>query len=304
MACSVFGWARTLPKNGVSVKYVVAVSGGVDSVVLLHKMVARGDDIACVAHFDHGIRDDSADDARFVEAVAARYGVPFETMREELGPNASEEVARKYRYGFLHELAYEHGAKIATAHHADDVVETVAINLTRGTGWRGLAVLDSSGAYRPLLHETKADIYEYATQHKLEWVEDATNATDDYLRNRLRKRAARMLPDGSTQAILALRDAQVTAKRAIATEVAKFISPDHEYDRYFFICVGDSVAIELVRAAVAVQIGAMPTRPQAERALLAIKTARNGSTFELGGGVYLAFQTRKFIVHTPLQMVQ
>jgi tRNA(Ile)-lysidine synthase len=82
-------------------RYLVAVSGGIDSVVLLHQLVASGDHDLIVAHFDHGIRDDSADDARFVKGVAASYGLPFVMKREVLGAQASEERARHQRYAFL-----------------------------------------------------------------------------------------------------------------------------------------------------------------------------------------------------------
>ena len=136
-------------------RYVVAVSGGVDSVVLLD-MVAQ--EVApqrlIVAHFDHGIRPESADDAAFVKSLAKQYGLTFETKREELGANASEELAREHRYAFLRDVAKRYSATIMTAHHADDIIETIAINMTRGTGWRGLAVLDSPGIERPLLDKT------------------------------------------------------------------------------------------------------------------------------------------------------
>lgn len=74
-----------------------------------------------------------------------------------------------------------------TAHHADDVVETIAINLLRGTGWRGLAVFGADDVYRPMTVWFKHEIIEYAKKHQLEWREDSTNASDAYLRNRVRK---------------------------------------------------------------------------------------------------------------------
>jgi tRNA(Ile)-lysidine synthase len=81
-------------------KYLVAVSGGIDSVVLLHKLVAAGEHELVVAHFDHGIREDSAEDARFVKGLAEHYGLPFVMKREELGKTAGEEQARTRRYAF------------------------------------------------------------------------------------------------------------------------------------------------------------------------------------------------------------
>ena len=88
-------------------RHILAVSGGVDSVVLLD-MVVQGlmkSDQVIVAHFDHGIRPESADDAAFVKSLADKYGLLFETKREELGPDASEELARDRRYVFLRDIA-------------------------------------------------------------------------------------------------------------------------------------------------------------------------------------------------------
>ena len=104
----------------MSNKYVVAVSGGVDSVVLLHMLAHRPDIELVVAHFDHGIRDYSVADAQFVKELADSYGLPFESRREKLGKQASEDLARSRRYAFLRSVADKHQAKIMTAHHADD----------------------------------------------------------------------------------------------------------------------------------------------------------------------------------------
>jgi len=278
-------------------KYVVAVSGGVDSVVLLDTLAKESSELI-VAHFDHGIRDDSAADARFVAGLAKKYALPFETSREELGSSASEELARRRRHAFLHALAKKHDAVVVTAHHADDIVETVAINLVRGTGWRGLAVLDSKSIVRPLLNKTKAELYEYALTHRLEWVEDSTNMTAEYLRNRVRRKISRLLTTEEKQAVLKLREEQVARKRQIDAELVLYARAD-EQSRYLFTYMDENVACELLRAAVVAKTHASPMRPQLVRALLAIKTAKPGTIYELGGGVSLRFLTRTFVVQTP-----
>jgi len=279
-------------------KYLLAVSGGIDSVVLLDKMIKEGREVI-VAHFDHGIRDDSAADARFVEVLSKKYGVPFVTRREELGKGASEDHARKRRYAFLLDEAKKRGAVVATAHHSDDIIETIVINLSRGTGWRGLAVFDSKTIYRPLLKETKAALRHYALEQRLEWVEDSTNSSSDYLRNRIRQRIARLLPDKQKNEVLLLRARQVERKRAIDAEVSRYVGVAERYDRYFFTYVDEPVAYELLRAVILAKTMQSPTRPQLSRALLAIKTAKPGSTFELGGSVNLLFTRRTFLVQTP-----
>jgi len=92
-------------------KYVVAVSGGVDSAVLLDILSKKPGLDLIVAHFDHGIRDDSKSDAIFVANLAKEYNLPFETKREELGSDVSEEKARDRRYEFLRAVAKKHDAK-------------------------------------------------------------------------------------------------------------------------------------------------------------------------------------------------
>lgn len=279
-------------------RYLVAVSGGVDSVVLLDQLVSSGTHELIVAHFDHGIRPDSADDARFVEGLARQYSLPFASLREELGENASEEQARHRRYGFLRSVANAHHATIVTAHHADDIIETIAINSKRGTGWRGLAVLDNPVIVRPLLHLSKKEIIDYALQHRLEWVEDSTNATDVYLRNRLRHLFAQQLSTKRKAQLLRLREGQCNLKQQIDRELSLFFQAG-EYARYQFIAVDAVSAAEILRAVIVSRTGTSPTRPQLERSIIAIKTARPGTTHEIGGGVRLAFSVRCFIVETP-----
>jgi len=280
-------------------KYLVAVSGGVDSVVLLDMLAGEGEHELIVAHFDHGIREDSAADARFVEALAKHYNLEFVGTREELGQGASEELARTRRYEFLRNEAKKRGATIATAHHADDIIETIAINISRGTGWRGVAVLDSPAIYRPLLSLTKESIRTYARSKRLEWVEDSTNAETKYLRNRIRRLIAEKLSDEQRDTILAVWKRQIGLKAQIDLETLTFVESDGEYSRYFFAQIDDGVASELLRAFVLVRGGESPTRPQAARALIAIKTAKPHSVYELGARTNLRFTARTFIVETP-----
>lgn len=279
-------------------KYLVAVSGGIDSVVLLDQLVASGEHELIVAHFDHGIRGNSADDARFVAGLAAQYNLPFISKREELGFEASEERARRQRYAFLRTMAQRYQATIVTAHHADDVIETIAINLQRGTGWRGLAVMRTPEIVRPLLAMTKADIYAYALEKRLEWVEDSTNASNKYLRNRLRHLFAAQLTSQQKQALLSIWRQQLQLRVAIEQELTAF-AKQGEYSRYYLNQIDEQSATELLRAVVVAKTHLSPTRPQLARAIMAVKTARPHTAFEIGAGVQLKFNIRTFIVETP-----
>lgn len=177
--------------------YVVAVSGGVDSVVLLDMLVNHNEPdsqnfdpeaLFIVAHFDHGIRSDSEQDAMLVEQLAKKYDLLFEGGVGNLTFDASELEAREARYRFL-ELVKKKYTATATimAHHQDDLVETAIINIIRGTGWRGLVSLSSGeGTLRPLLHTSKQTLLEYAQEHRLVWHEDSTNQDQKYLRNYIR----------------------------------------------------------------------------------------------------------------------
>lgn len=272
----------------------MAVSGGVDSVVLLDKLVKVGTHELAVAHFDHGIRDDSAADARFVGELAKYYNLPFVTKREELGKGTSEDLARARRYAFLRSEAKKRNMRLVTAHHADDVVETIIINIVRGTGWRGLAVLAAPDITRPQLDVTKQEIYDYALKHRLEWVEDSTNASDVYLRNRIRRVTPLLLP-GKKQRLCELRDEQVELVRKINEEAERFVDTA-EQSRYFYTALDLSTACELLNLLLKQIKGVGLTRPQLERALVAIKTARPGSTYQAGEGIHLLFTQRSFIV--------
>ena len=270
--------------------YVVAVRGGVDSVVLLDMMSRLPDVRLIVAHFNHGIRNDAEHDARFVERLAEKYGAAFETAAVALGPEASEDEARRYRYAFLRKLAKRYGAQLVTAHHSDDLVESVVINVTRGTGWRGLAVMNSD-VLRPLLGMTKQELIDYALKHGLEWHEDSTNASDKYLRNRIRRRSMK-LPRQTKEKVADLRQEQVRVRKEIEAEVKQLVGEGPTYERYFFIHAPAAAALECLK----VVTGGRLTRPQLERALLTIKAAKPRSTYQAGGKVELHFTPRQFVV--------
>lgn len=268
--------------------YVVAVSGGVDSVVLLDILSKQPHAQLVVAHFDHGIRDESAADAQFVKELAAHYGWPFEHRRENLGPRASEAVARERRYLFLDEVAKKHAAHLLTAHHLDDLVETIAIAFTRGTGWRGLAVFGGT-ARRPLLGMQKRDLIEYAQKNGLSWREDSTNTQPVYLRNRLRQKA-HQIPEDSKRQLHALYAHQKALRSEIENEALALIGPGPQYSRYLFTNVSTSVALELLRA---VTKGTL-TRPQLLRLLHAVKTAQPQTTYQAKSDMKIRFSTRYF----------
>lgn len=170
--------------------YVVAVSGGVDSVALLHLLAHQPPQKyrLHIAHIDHGIRPDSRLDRYLVEDLAKALGLPSSLYEAKLG-QASEEQARNARYHFLKTTTEKLGAAgIITAHHLDDKIETSLFNLGRGSGRNGLTGIKSiDGIYRPLLGLKKADLQQYATTNGLPWREDSTNLDLGYSRNFVRQ---------------------------------------------------------------------------------------------------------------------
>ena len=171
-----------------SVKKILAVSGGIDSMVLLEKFFRDEPENIVVAHFNHGTRTSADLDEQFVSSRCEELKVPFETMKIMLGEGVSEELARKKRYNFLYHVANKYSGEIYTAHHLDDLIESIAINLIRGTGWRGLTPFSDNRIHRPFIEMGfyKTDILRFAADNKVLFREDPTNATDDYLRNRVR----------------------------------------------------------------------------------------------------------------------
>lgn len=178
---------------------LAAVSGGPDSLALLHLLAARASAWQLrlgIAHLDHGLRAESAREVDFIRRFADRLAVTLHTERIEVRDLqrrwrlSLEAAARKARYGFLRQTADRYGYdKVALAHHADDNAETLLLNLLRGSGRLGLAGMPAlrEGRYiRPLIRATRADIMDYLDRCHLSALSDPTNAAPDFLRNRIR----------------------------------------------------------------------------------------------------------------------
>ncbi len=252
---------------------MVAVSGGVDSVVLLDVLAKNPSLNLTVAHFDHGIRPDSAEDRKFVQHLAEdKYGLPFVFDEGHLGAGASEAVAREARYAFLRRVKEASGARaIITAHHKDDVLETALINIARGTGRKGLSSLKSTDeVVRPLLAYTKSELVAYAQEQGLAWREDPTNKQDAYLRNRIRHKLHDVPPERKDYL-----HAIIKRSRAINEEIDQILQQHltdaGQLERHWFIMLPHAVARE-VMAQWMRQAGATFNAGMVERLVVAGKT--------------------------------
>ena len=189
-------WGMLPPEGGV---LLCAVSGGRDSVCLLHYLAAiapqRGFTVAA-GHLNHQMRPEAQRDEDFVRELCRTLGVAFYTEAAPVYETAArwglgvEETGRRLRYEFLFRTADAIGAdRIATAHHAQDQAETVLLNLLRGTGPEGLGGIPPvrGRIVRPLLQTSRAEIEDYLQENGLSHVEDSTNEDTHYARNRLRR---------------------------------------------------------------------------------------------------------------------
>lgn len=187
-----------LIKNGD--KVIVGVSGGPDSIFLLHALKCIKEENKLnfdieVAHVNHMMRLEAVDDENLVKKTCEKYSIPFHTMRFDVRQIASarkiseEECGRDLRYEYFKKLKNEIGAsKIAVAHNLTDNVETVLMNFLRGTGLRGLSGMDFSSGdlIRPMLNLSKSEIVEYLDEESIKYAIDKTNLENDYTRNRIR----------------------------------------------------------------------------------------------------------------------
>ncbi|MGH2361197.1 MAG: tRNA lysidine(34) synthetase TilS [bacterium] len=187
---------------------IAAASGGADSTALLHLLTSLREEwnlTLVVAHLDHRLRVDSADDARFVIRMADQLGLPSVTGAADVRGLARrrklsiEEAGREARYEFLARVAREHGARrIATAHTQDDQIETVLMRILRGDPWDALGgipigrPLDAAQVIRPLMTRTHEEVRRYLSVRSIEWREDPSNRDLRFDRNWIR---LRVLPD-------------------------------------------------------------------------------------------------------------
>lgn len=218
-------------------RVVVAVSGGADSVALLHLLWRWQQELGLslhVAHLNHRLRREAEEEAEFVRRLAQDLGLPVTVGEEEVRRQVRrgeslEDVARRVRRRFLLEVAKAAAAdKIALGHHANDQAETVLLHLLRGSGPSGLAGMAwQQGPFiRPLLAVTRAEIEAYCAENALPYLHDPSNADPVFLRNRIRWEllpllAAHYNPNivaalGQTAAILAEED------RYLETELDRF----------------------------------------------------------------------------------
>lgn len=225
MESKILAWAAAQQLFSPGQTVLCAVSGGADSVCMLHVLLALRKTLGVeveAAHFHHGLRAQEADrDEAFVRSLCHSLGVPLRVGRADVRSAAAqsgeseEEAARRLRYAFLTGF----GLCVATAHNADDNLETILLNLVRGTSLKGLCGIPPKrdGVVRPMLAVTRAEIEAYLAARGLFYLTDSTNLTDGALRNRLRHH------------VLPLLRAENPKLLAACTEMSGRLSQDEAY---------------------------------------------------------------------------
>jgi len=225
-----------IPQPGKK-SFLLAVSGGVDSVVMADLFKKAGYEFA-IAHCNFQLRGKESDgDETFVKELAAKYKVPFYVKRFDISAYVKEHkvstqmAARELRYNWFNDcLKLEKLDYLVIAHHADDAIETFFINLLRGTGIAGLHGIASvqKNLIRPLLGFSRNEIEQYASAQKLKWREDSSNATDKYERNKIRHHLIpellKISPDATKaigHTIENLAETEIIYRKAIERELNK-----------------------------------------------------------------------------------
>ena len=291
-------------------RLVLAVSGGPDSMAMLHAAVhllrtdATGWHLS-VAHLDHGLRADSAGDATFVAEAAAAAGLPCTTRRTDVAALASDEgrsledAGREARYRFLAEIAGRDGW-VATAHTADDAAETVLLNLLRGSGLAGArGIPERRGRIvRPLLHLRRSDLRAALEVAGIGYRVDPSNDDPAHQRNRVRHELMPVLERLAPAAVAALTrfgrlaaDDDDLLDAIAAAELARRRGRDGTIDWR------DAPHRALGRRVLRLAMGAsVPSAERIEALLEAAEGERGGVRIELGGGRSASVSERRIAI--------
>lgn len=291
---------------------VVAFSGGLDSLVLLHLLrftpgLAAGGVLA--AHFDHGMRVGSGDDAAWVKGLCRAWDIPLRRGVARTPPG-DEARARELRYAFLERVRQATGGGLVlTAHQADDQVETVLFRLLRGTGPDGLAGIPEwrrPGVGRPLLPFRRQELEDYARALRLRPREDPSNRDPAFARNRIRRQLLPLLESihpgawRSLDRVAALAEKRRRAMVFLLEPHVAAVIEDREKDllrirRDRFLDLPPEVRAEVLRALMGA-LGARLSRRATQAALAFMSKGVSGRWVELSGGILLSREFQWFLL--------
>ena len=245
-------------------KYLLAISGGVDSMVLMS--LFKNFDLSFeVSHINYSLRgNDSEADEILVRNSCEKFHIPFHlyqvTEKDKKPTNSIQEWARNLRYDFFKKIKNERNLDfIVTAHHLNDDLETFLINLSKASGIKGLSGIPSNenNILRPLLNFSKEEIYDFAKENKIEFREDLSNQNNDYLRNNIRNEITPKLLEINEnflqnfgKSLSYLKETKNFVEEKISETEKKIIAEceDHfELNKHLFLAESDFVQFEILR---------------------------------------------------------
>lgn len=277
---------------------IAALSGGSDSMALVHFLNSIKDSLGfslTAAHVNHGIRGDEAiRDEKFVVDYCNKNNIPVKVLRVSIPEiikqtkESSEEAGRRVRYEFFRSI--DENALIATAHNADDCIETFFLNLTRGTGLRGLTGIPPvrDNIIRPLIDCTKAEIIDYCNQNRIAYVTDSTNLTDDYNRNKIRNNIIPVLKEinpSFTDCFLRCTASLKTDESFLRSETQKYLDscfiPNGGYSIDAIMSAPENLRGRIVFSAVEQLCGTVPESKHINKIM---RFMQSGGSENINGG--------------------
>ena len=296
-------------------RLILAVSGGLDSVVLLDLLNRAGYDLV-VAHCNFGLRgEESLRDEAFVRQQAASYGREvlvrhFDTAGYAASHRVSVQVAaRELRYAWFSEVAAATGCRyVVTAHHQDDNIETLLMNFFKGTGIAGLrAMLPRQGiVVRPLLFASREAIRVYALERGLSWVEDSSNVSDKYTRNYFRHQViplvAQAYPgvlDNLADNVGRFREIEVIYRQAVEGQKKMLLEYRGNEVHIPVLKLLQSEALGTLLYEILSPYGFSPQQAEACRELLASPSGRY-----IVSATHRVLKNRRFLIITPLETTE
>jgi len=302
----------TPPNSGV----LIALSGGADSMALLYALVALRETLSLklvAAHVHHGLRGAEADrDAAFVREQCEKLHIPCETLfanvleQRQTGEGV-EQAGRRIRYAFFERLREQYNLDyIATAHHADDNLETVLLHLTRGSGLHGLCgIPQTSGCIiRPLLSVSRTEIEAYCAENEIPFVVDSTNIDTAYSRNRMRCEVVPQLKAVNPQVVEAVTrmTANLREEDAFLEDLTTRALQDAvDGDGYLRVKLLDT-PLPLLKRALKRIAELAGGDPEEKHILLLAEALQNGGAVQIPGEVRILVSKTHLIVDAPQKL--
>jgi tRNA(Ile)-lysidine synthase len=295
---------QALPRG----RYLLAVSGGRDSMVLLDAFVAsRADDIAAVATFDHGTGAAAKRAVAHVEQSAMALQLPVVSGSIARADAKTEAAWRRARWAFLRAWAAELAATIVTAHTRDDQIETVVLRLLRDSGVRGLAgmdVDDASGIVRPMLSVGRESVAAYAEEAGVRWIEDPSNRSLVHQRNRVRLEwlpAFERADPGFAEWCWNLGARAAAWRRELNALIDRSLAPTRADDGTVVLRASTVASFRagewaVLWPALAARAGVVMDRRGVERAAAWAPRAKAGAEIPLSGGARIARTAATFVI--------